>query len=283
MRRIATLLLLLLLPGCSLNLSGPSASKGKVLARFDGLEITDQDVFKKVRAMPKATQKVVMEHRKELIEDMAAEHFLMKEAERQGVNKDKDVRELIQVAQKKIVIAKLIDKEVDKKLTITPEDVAQYYDFHKEEFMTPLLMRASHILVKTEEEARSVRGALDQNADFSTLAKQRSIDASAIRGGDLGVFQKGQFVPEFEEAIFPMKKGEIRGPVKTQFGYHIILLTERMEPRLRDFRSVQNIAKERLINERRSKAFRAYVDKLKGNVKVDIDDKALKDLQLSSP
>ena len=255
-------------------------SKGEVLARFDGGQITDQDFLKKIRALPRSLQKVALEHKKEMIEDMANEHFLMKEAERQGLSKDPDVQEVIRAAQKKIIIAKLIDKEVDKQLTIKPEDVSQYYEFHKDEFMTPLLMRASHILVKTESEAASIKASLDQGGDFAELARQKSIDASAVRGGDLGIFQKGQFVPEFEQQVLQMKKGEIRGPVKTQFGYHIIRLDERMEGRLREFQSVKTLAQERLINDRRTKAFKAYVVKLKGNVKIEVNEKALEKVNL---
>ena len=281
MKRIVVLSLLLFLAGCSLKSATPQ-SKGQVLARFDGTQITDQDFFKKIQTLPQALQKVAMGRKNELIEDMAAEHFLMKEAGRQGLDKESDVQDLIRAAQKKIVIAKLIDKEVDKKIIIKPEEVSQYYEFHKEEFMTPLLMRASHILVKTEEEAREVRSAIDQGAGFEETARRKSIDASAVRGGDLGVFQKGQFIPEFEEEVLQMKKGEIRGPVKTQFGYHVIRLNDRMEPRLRDFPSVKNIAQERLINERRARLFKDYVEKLKGNIKIETDDKALKNLSLPS-
>ena len=281
MKRMVVLFLLLSLSGCSPRSSMTAPSKGRVLARFDGAQVTDQDFLNKVHALPAALQKVAMEHKVELIQDMASEYFLIKEAERQGLDKDPEVEAVIRAAQKKIVIAKLIDKEVDKKLSITPEDVSQYYQFHKEEFMTPLLMRASHILVKTEEEAREIKAELDNGKNFEDLARQRSIDASAAQGGDLGIFQKGRFVPEFEQQILGMKKGEIRGPVKTQFGYHILRLSERVESRLRDFQAVKNLAEEHLINERRSKAFKAYVEKLKGNVKIETDEKALKNLSLT--
>ena len=279
MRKATVLFLLLFLSGCGLKFDKPSA--GKVVASFDGIQVTDQDFLKKVQTLPRALQKVAMDRKKDLINDIAAEHFLMKEAERQGLNKEPDVQDLIQAAQKKIVIAKLVENEVDKKLSLKPEDVSQYYEYHKEEFMTPLMMRASHILVKTEPEAAAIKTALDGGADFEEMARQKSTDATAVRGGDLGVFQKGQFVPEFEEAVLQLKKGEVSGPVKTQFGYHIIRLNDRTEPHLRDFQSVKKLVEERLVNERRSKAFKDYIEKLKGNVKIDIDEQALE--HLSAP
>ena len=278
MKRIFVLCLVLLLAGCNFIKSNDQ-SKSPVVARFDGVKVTEEDLFKKIRTLPRALQSTAMQRKKDLIEDMAAEHFLMKEAERQGLNKDPEVEDLIRAAQKKIVVAKLIDKEIDKKITIKPEDVSQYYQFHQQEFMTPLLMKASHILVKTESEAKAILASLNQGASFEDLARQKSIDGSAVRGGDLGVFQKGQFVPEFEEQVVEMKKGEIRGPVKTQFGYHIIRLNDRIEPRLRDFQTVKNVAEERLVHERRAKAFKSYVEKLKGNIKIDIDEKTLNRLR----
>lgn len=273
MKRAAVLVFLLFLSGC--DLKSNDSSSGKVLARFDGATITERDFLKKVQGLPRALQNVAMKRKKDLIEDMVAEHFLLKEAERQGLNKDKDVEDLIRVAQKKITIAKLVEKEIDKKISILPDEVSQYYEFHQDEFMTPLLFRASHVLLKTEAEALAVKEALDQGADFEETARQKSIDTTAARGGDLGYFQKGQFVPEFEEAALQMKKGEIRGPVKTQFGFHVIRLNDRVEPRLRDFKSVKNRVEERLMNERRAKMFKELVEKLKGNTPIQIDDQAL--------
>jgi peptidyl-prolyl cis-trans isomerase C len=273
MRKAFLLFLVLFLAGCDLKLS--NQPKSKVLARFDGTQVTELDFMKKVSGLPQALQSVAMERKKDLIEDIAAEHFLLKEAERRGLSREADVKDLIRTAQKKIVIAKLVEKEVDRKLMVTPDEISQYYDFHKEEFMTPLVFRASHILLKGEQEALSVKAALDQGADFEETARQRSSDTTAGRGGDLGYFQKGQFVAEFEEAVLQMKKNEVRGPVKTQFGWHIIRLDDRIEPRLREFQYVKSLVQERLTNERRSKLFKELVQKLKGNAKIEYDEQAL--------
>ncbi len=271
MKKIWLVLAVLVVSGC---VSKP-ADKSKVLARFDGIVVTENDFTKKLQSLPKTVRTIVASHKKDLLNDMASEHFLLKEAKRQGLEKEEDVRDLIQAAHRKILIAKLVEREVDNKIRVEPEEITKYYEFHKEEFMTPILLRASHILVKTEEEAGSVKAALDAGADFEETARQHSLDATAIRGGDLGFFQKGQFVPEFEEAVFRMKKGEVNGPVKTPLGYHVIKLSDRMEPRLRELKVVQKIVEERLLREKRSKTFKDFVEKLKGNVNIDIDEKAL--------
>lgn len=267
--------LVLVFSGC-LSLKSDNS---KVLARYDGTTVTENEFLKKVQGLPKAVQTVAMNRRADLIQDIVAEHFLLKEALRRKVDKDTDVNDLIEVARKKILIAKLVEMEVDEKIQLDDQDVSKYYEFHKEQFMTPLLLRASHILVKTQEEADSLKSQIDAGGDFEDLARQHSIDSTAPRGGDLGFFQKGQFVPEFEEAVFALKKGEVSPLVKTTFGYHIIRLNDRAEPRLRDLKSVKSMVEERLMNEKRSSTFKALIEKLKGNVKIEIDEKALEAIQ----
>lgn len=83
-------------------------------------------------------------------------------------------------------------------------------------------VRASHILVKTLEEAESIKGQITTYDDFAKLAEQHSLCPSKSKGGDLGVFGQGQMVKPFEDAVFALKQGEISAPVQTQFGYHLI-------------------------------------------------------------
>jgi len=90
-------------------------------------------------------------------------------------------------------------------------------------------VRASHILVSNIEEANHVMNELKKGKDFGELAKKFSNCPSREDGGDLGFFGKGQMVPEFEKAAFSMNPGEVKGPVKTQFGYHIIKLTGKKD------------------------------------------------------
>jgi len=87
-------------------------------------------------------------------------------------------------------------------------------------------VHASHILVKTEADAKAVAEALKGGEQFSKLALQKSLCPSGKKGGDLGWFRRGQMVKPFEDAAFKMGKGEVSAPVKTEFGYHIIKVLE---------------------------------------------------------
>ena len=261
----------LLLAGCL----SKASDGGKVIARFDGTTITDKQFTRKVASLPKDVKAYALGHKRDFLEDMISEHYLLKEAQRRGIEKNPEVRELIESAQKKIITAKLIEIEVDKKITLDSAEAQTYYDEHKEEFMTPLTLRASHILVKTEVEAGALKAELQAGGDFENIARKNSLDATAIRGGDLGFFQKGQFLPEFEQVVFAMNKGELKGPVHTQFGYHLIKLTDRLEPALRSFDSVKPLIGQRLANLKRSRLFKTFISGLKKDLKPNIDEQAL--------
>ncbi len=88
-------------------------------------------------------------------------------------------------------------------------------------------IRASHILVSSEDEAKFILSELKAGKEFSELARKYSSCPSGKSGGDLGFFSKGQMVKEFEDAAFSMKPGAVSQPVRTQFGYHIIKVTEK--------------------------------------------------------
>lgn len=89
--------------------------------------------------------------------------------------------------------------------------------------------QARHILVQDEKTCEDLKTEIESGADFAQVAKQRSKCPSSERGGDLGEFGKGDMVPEFDQVIFSSELGKVHGPVKTQFGYHLIEITKRTE------------------------------------------------------
>ncbi len=88
---------------------------------------------------------------------------------------------------------------------------------------------ARHILVSTEEECQALKDQIEGGADFADLAKKHSSCPSGKEGGDLGEFGPGQMVPEFDSVVFSAERGVVQGPVKTQFGYHLLEVTSRTE------------------------------------------------------
>ncbi|MCD1146817.1 peptidylprolyl isomerase [Peptoniphilus sp. KCTC 25270] len=140
----------------------------------------------------------------------------------------------------------------------TEEELKAEFDKDPETYAT---VTASHILVATEEEAKAIKAELDGGADFATLAKEKSTDkGSGANGGELGSFGKGAMVKEFEDAVFGMEVGEISDPVQSQFGFHIIKLTDKKS----DFEAVKESMSQKIAQTKLTE----YVQKLEKDAKV---------------
>ncbi|WP_312857793.1 peptidylprolyl isomerase [Bacillus haikouensis] len=122
----------------------------------------------------------------------------------------------------------LTEKLLKDRISISDDQIKEYFEANKDSFAQAEQVEASHILVEDEETAEEVKDKLADGGDFAELAKEYSTDTSnAESGGELGFFAKGEMVAEFDEKAFAMKAGEISEPVKTEFGYHIINVTDK--------------------------------------------------------
>ena len=124
----------------------------------------------------------------------------------------------------------LTEKLLKDRVSISDDQIKEYFEANKDSFAQDEQIQASHILVEDEKTAKEVKDKLDDGGDFAELAKEYSTDTSnAGSGGELGFFAKGEMVTEFDDQAFAMKKGEISEPVKTEFGYHIIKVTDKKD------------------------------------------------------
>ena len=169
------------------------------------------------------------------------------------------------------MIARLLKEQVGDKVTVNEEEIVTYYNENNEQFTAPETLRASHILVKTENEAKDILAELANGRNFEDLAKARSMDTSAKIGGDIGFFTRQQLVPEFEEASFKLQAGEISGIVKTKFGYHIIKLTERKEPHVKELTEVRDAIEQSYKRHKGKQRFTEFVEDLKEKSKITIN------------
>jgi peptidyl-prolyl cis-trans isomerase C len=149
----------------------------------------------------------------------------------------------------------------------TDEEIQKYYEQNKEaQFTTPEQRCVRHILFNKDQKqkAEDVKKQLEDGADFAKLAKEYSQDpGSAEKGGDLGCLGKGETVPPFEEAAFGAKEGEIIGPFKTQFGYHILEVTDTKPKQTRPLSEVEPQIRSQLASEEQSKAFSKWLEEQK--------------------
>ena len=162
-----------------------------------------------------------------------------------------------------------ITKAVEN-VKVTEQDVKDFYENNKEKMINPETVSASHILVEDEEKAKELLEEINSGKiSFEECAKANSSCPSSQNGGNLGQFTKGQMVPEFDNAVFSMSVGEISGPVKTQFGYHIIKLNSKNEAAEIPFEDVKDSILVQLTTEKQQAAYKSKVNQLKIMFPVD--------------
>lgn len=151
-----------------------------------------------------------------------------------------------------------------RNVKVTEEEMKQYYEENKDDYKEPETVRARHILVKTEEEAKKIIEALDAGEDFAELAKAHSLGGTKDRGGDLGYFSYEEMVPEFSAAAFALEVGQYtKEPVQTQFGYHVIKLEERNEEKQYTLEEVKDSVQLAILSEKAASSQEIIQDLLK--------------------
>ncbi|MBB6176612.1 foldase protein PrsA [Anoxybacillus tengchongensis] len=165
----------------------------------------------------------------------------------------------------------LRQKAAMEDIKVSDEELKKYYNEYKPK------VKASHILVEDEKTAKEIKAKLEKGEDFAKLAKEYSKDTgSAQEGGDLGWFGPGKMVEEFEKAAYALNVGEISDPVKTQFGYHIIKVTDKEKKKSFD-EMKEEIEYEVKKSKLDTSKVQSKLDKLMKEANVDIKDKSLKD------
>lgn len=167
-----------------------------------------------------------------------------------------------------LIISKFKEK-LTSDVKVTDDEVKKYYDENKEMFELPSPeIRASHILVDTEDEAKEILAKIKDGADFEELAKKYSKDpGSKELGGDLGYFAEGKMVPEFEEAAFALKPGEVSEIVKSEYGYHIIKVTGKRTSL--SFDDAKDYIKYNLESAKKDEEFAKYLEKWEKQSKIE--------------
>ncbi|NVN99322.1 MAG: peptidylprolyl isomerase [Geobacteraceae bacterium] len=190
--------------------------------------------------------------------------------------------ELAAISRKDIVITNYIETKIAPSIAVTDEEIKKFYEDNKAGLVEEPQVKASHILigvdsaaapvVKAEAKAKAeaILKELKGGKDFAEAAKANSTCPSKDQGGDLGFFGKGQMVPAFEQAAFSMKPGELSDVVETQFGYHIIKVTEKKESDPPKLEELKDKITAFLKGQKTQKAVFDHVTKLRKESKVEI-------------
>jgi peptidyl-prolyl cis-trans isomerase C len=255
--------------------------KGVVLAEVNGDKITDQDFYKEQETLPPYLKPMTEtpEGKKEMIDTMVVRDLILQQAKKDGIEKDPAVEARLEDLKKRVIVEAFLKKKVEQGANITDAEMKDFYNKNLDKFKTGEQIRASHILVKSEAEAKDILSQLKKGASFEDLAKKYSVDGAAPKGGDLGWFSKGSMIPDFEQVAFGMKPGETSGIVKTKFGYHIIKVTGKRPAGTRSFEEVKDQIKAALLPQKQQEVFKKLKEDLKKDAKININENALTQLK----
>jgi peptidyl-prolyl cis-trans isomerase C len=261
---------------------GVNTDPNKVILTVGDMKLTAAQYEALVEALPANLQAYAHgASKRQFAENLVQLNLLAQQAEKLNLDKIPKVQEQI-AFQRKNMLAQAMFENIQQNAKLDDAAVQQYYDAHKNEYEA---VKGKHILIRVKgapmpaatgkpelddaqalAKAQDIRKRLAAGADFATIAKAESDDTvSGAQGGDLGEFHKGMMVPPFEQAAFALKPGEISEPVKTPFGYHIIVVTEHQAKPLAEVRpEIEKILRPDIAKK--------AADDLRTKTNVQIDD-----------
>lgn len=255
----------------------PAAAKDleKILAKVDGQAIKEKNIDQIIQMIgPQGAMMYDNEQgRKAILDELVAARLFAIKGAKQGLDQTPEFREALENFQNQSLARAAIEAFL-KDTTTSEEETKKFYEANPEQFSTPEEIRVRHILLSDDitsaDSIAAVQESLKKGTSFDVVAKERSICPSAPQGGDLGFFSKGQMVPEFEAVAFAMEKpGAVSEPVKTQFGWHFILLEEKKPSSVMPYEEVKPQIAQTLDNEKKTQKYQEELEVLKKQYKVE--------------
>lgn len=244
------------------------------LAKVNGKVVTDRDLNNALSNLNEGQRKNALKDpgtRKQVLGGIIEQEVLVQEAEKEKLDSDQDYKDALSAFRRQYLASRVLQKNLGGKFTDSA--AKSYYNKHKARFSTEQV-RAMHILIRDEKKATEVLAKVKDlsDDDFKEQAEKLSEDPSAKNNrGDLGYFGHDRMVPEFTEAAFKAQKGDVVGPVKTDYGYHIIRVVDKKIGKTLAYDEVEL----RVKNELRQELTAVYLSNLRKQAKVQVDDKAV--------
>lgn len=256
-------------------IQGKALAQDDVIAKIGDRKITVSE-FNKVLKYFDAERQKAIEKNPQLKETILLQYIqgvvISNLAKQKSFDKNPQIKEQIEFYKDNYLANEYLKKEVAEKVKVTEEEIKSYYESHNDEFKTPEMIRARHILIqanqsasesdkkKAKEKAENILKKIKDGEDFAKLATELSEDpGSKSKGGDLGFIPRGKTVKPFEDAVFSLKPGE-PGIVETQFGYHIIKVEEKREPAFEPFEQAKERISQKLAQERMKSTVTEFIE-----------------------
>ncbi len=253
----------------STSLALAQTAPDPVIARVAGVEIRQSDITMAEEDLGQQGAQMSPDQKIDYLVAYLSDIIIVsKAAEGKKVTDQADFRRKLAFARNKLLMETMLQNE--GKAAVTDKAMKEVYDEAVKQIGNDQEVRARHILVQTEDEAKAIIADLKKGGNFETIAKEKSKDpGAAAQGGDLGYFTQDQMVPEFAEVAFKLEKGQLSDPVKSQFGWHIIRVEDKRSKQPPAFDAVKEQVETYVIR----KAQAEFVTKLRDATKIERLDK----------
>lgn len=237
----------------------------KVLAKVAGREITEAEFHAYLQGIPREQQAYASnpQYRDQYLDQLISLHMFVQLGEDNKLEETEDFKKILESARRDI-LAQLAMRDVLKDVKVSDEEIKDYYEANQKQFAKGATVSAKHILVETEEKCNEILAVIEGGEKkFEDAAQEFSTCPSKAKGGDLGAFGRGQMVKEFEEAAFDAEIGKVVGPVKTQFGYHLIKVEKKNEASTASLEEVKGQIYQQMMGQKQQDVYQAKVNELK--------------------
>lgn len=248
--------------------------ENNVLAKILDKVITEKHVEETIKKFPADKQQYLHteQGKQQVLDNLINFEIFYNYGKELNLEEEQECKEQFETLKREILVQYTIQK-VMSEAVVTDSEIEEYFNANKQVFDTPEKVSAKHILVETEEEALKAKKEIEEGLAFGDAAMKYSMCPSNQSGGSLGQFGRGQMVLEFEEAAFTLPIGELSEPVKTQFGYHLVLVENKEEAQSAKLDDVKEVIRKRLTEQRQRYRYLNKADELKEKYAVEVSTK----------
>jgi peptidyl-prolyl cis-trans isomerase C len=255
-----------------------SEVSGDVLVQVGNYNVTREMIDNIIATIPEESRVPFLtpDGRKKILDEIVSFILFAEAAKADGMDKEPAIMTRLDYTKIEYLAKEYFRRKTAKNPPVSEEELMSFYKSHLSEFKPPEEIKARHILVKTEAEANKILEELKKGADFSELAKKYSIDPAATKGGKLELMDgrdwlpKGTFEKSFEYVLFKIPPGQFGGPVKTQFGWHLVKVDEKREPETPGFVQVRSFIRNRLQEEKNAQIHKQLTEEIEKKIPVVI-------------
>jgi len=255
------------------------ALSGKMVARYGSDTYTAADFAADLVRIPERNRvRMTPDARRDFVVNRVVSELVVRDAQAKGLAADPEIDRQVAELRRRLIVQKML-RDLQEMPVVDDDTVRRFWTEHPERFSATTI-HARHVLSKSEDEAKAVRDQVRADpASFPRVAQEKSTDAASARqGGDLGWFGRGRMVPEFEEVAFTLTPGTVSDPVKSPYGWHVILVEEVKQGEPEPFDQVKEQIRIMLRNQSVQSRVDDYYGRLKDAARFAIDEQAIEEV-----